>query len=427
MYAYTYTHSHARARVYFPHSSHQGHRTLMTLTLEESVSGVILFNINIFFFQLQSCVSSFFKGNKGCLTVFRVERRRKKQLWKIIHNKTRDAFKAIPWNSVIQSRTYRGIAWSWLQAVPLCFFASVMYLCMFVRCVCCCCSGWLFVLSCVVHYTICRLRATTSLNVAFDMDIVWVLNVCSWCCLLPRLNVALDINIVWVLNVSSWCCLLPRLNVALDMNIVWVLNVSSRCCLLPRLIVAFDMNIVWVLNVSSWCCLLPRLNVALDMDIVWVLNVTSWCCLLPRLRGFSENVSPPAPFLGWNGNQLAHTSSTLYARISPRWFSELRRLWPNVPWQVACELVSGEVLTLCLDSGIVSPVRLRWVKDVCVLWCNLPPALLAEWTGCFMCHCGDTGVERTPNKSHYTELSLEKKILPPFLPGFELASFRSRD
>ena len=29
------------------------------------------------------------------------------------------------------------------------------------------------------------------------------------------------------------------------------------------------------------------------------------------------------------------------ARISPQWLSELRRLWPNVPWQVACELVSG--------------------------------------------------------------------------------------
>ena len=36
------------------------------------------------------------------------------------------------------------------------------------------------------------------------------------------------------------------------------------------------------------------------------------------------------------------------------------------------------------------------------------------------------GVERTPNKSQYTKLTLEKKILPPLLPGFELATFRSR-
>ena len=36
------------------------------------------------------------------------------------------------------------------------------------------------------------------------------------------------------------------------------------------------------------------------------------------------------------------------------------------------------VPTLCLDSVIVGLLRLRWVKDVCVFGCNLPPALLAE-------------------------------------------------
>ena len=34
-------------------------------------------------------------------------------------------------------------------------------------------------------------------------------------------------------------------------------------------------------------------------------------------------------------------------------------------------------------------------------------------------------MERTPNKSQHTKLTVEKKILPPLLPGFELA-FRSR-
>ena len=62
-----------------------------------------------------------------------------------------------------------------------------------------------------------------------------------------------------------------------------------------------------------------------------------------------------------------------------------------------------------LDSRIVSPLRLRWVKGVCVLRCNLPPALLAEWPGSFTCHCGNTGVERTPNMSQHTKLTLEKK------------------
>ena len=33
------------------------------------------------------------------------------------------------------------------------------------------------------------------------------------------------------------------------------------------------------------------------------------------------------------------------------------------------------------------------------------------------------GVERTPSKSQYRKLTLEKKILPPFLPGMELAIF----
>ena len=69
-------------------------------------------------------------------------------------------------------------------------------------------------------------------------------------------------------------------------------------------------------------------------------------------------------FLG--RDQLAYTNSTLYHRIGPQWLSELRRLWPNVLWWVACELGSAQRVTL------------------------------------------------------------EKNILPPRLPGFELATFRSR-
>ena len=122
-----------------------------------------------------------------------------------------------------------------------------------------------------------------------------------------------------------------------------------------------------------------------------------------------------------------HTNSTLYTRISPQWLSELRWLWLSVPWRVACELISWQVSTLCLHSSIVSPFQLRWVKGVCMCRCNLPvpPALLAEWPGSFTCHCGNTRVERTPNKSQHTKLTLEKKILPPLLPGFELATFQS--
>ena len=71
------------------------------------------------------------------------------------------------------------------------------------------------------------------------------------------------------------------------------------------------------------------------------------------------------------------------------------------------------------------PNWLCWVKDVCMFRCNLPPALLAEWPESFTCHCSNTGVERTPNKSQHIKLALGKKILPPLLPGFELRTFRS--
>ena len=85
-------------------------------------------------------------------------------------------------------------------------------------------------------------------------------------------------------------------------------------------------------------------------------------------------------------------------------------LWLIVPWQVVCELVSGKVRTLCLDSGIVSPLRLRWIKGVCMFRCNLPLALLAEWPGSFMCHCSNMGVKWTPNKSQHTKLTRRRKF-----------------
>ena len=43
-----------------------------------------------------------------------------------------------------------------------------------------------------------------------------------------------------------------------------------------------------------------------------------------------------------------------------------------------------------------------------------------------MCHCSNTGVEWIPNKSQHTKLTLEKKILPPLLPGFKLTTFQSQ-
>ena len=45
--------------------------------------------------------------------------------------------------------------------------------------------------------------------------------------------------------------------------------------------------------------------------------------------------------------------------------------------------------------------------------------------GLFTHHCANTGVERTPNKSHHTKLTLKKKILPPPLLGPKLTTLRS--
>ena len=85
-------------------------------------------------------------------------------------------------------------------------------------------------------------------------------------------------------------------------------------------------------------------------------------------------------------------------------------------------------VSLFLDrfhTNFISPYQLYWVKDVCVFRCNLPPAHLLDWLGSFACHCGNTGVEQTPNNSQHTKSTLEKKNLLPLLPGFKLATFQS--
>ena len=58
-------------------------------------------------------------------------------------------------------------------------------------------------------------------------------------------------------------------------------------------------------------------------------------------------------------------------------------MWARFP--IACSL----------DSCIVSSLRLHWVNGVCMLRCNLPLALLAEWPGSLTCKCGNMGVEWT--------------------------------
>ena len=117
-----------------------------------------------------------------------------------------------------------------------------------------------------------------------------------------------------------------------------------------------------------------------------------------------------------SGNKFTHNSSG-HTRLQS--FQLAEPLWTAHGVKNGFN-VRGVVL------GMVRPLRLRWVKGVYIFWCNLPPVLLAARPGSITWHCGNPGLERTPNKSQHTKLTLEKKIIPPLLPGFELATFRSR-
>ena len=145
--------------------------------------------------------------------------------------------------------------------------------------------------------------------------------------------------------------------------------------------------------------------------------LSKWWRLFSHVQGLLENVQQFIPQLCFFFFFVVEIS--LYALIPLFRPGSVH----SVPWQVVCELISGQVPTLYLDSGIVSPLWLPWGMGVWVFRCNLPSALLSEWLGSFTCHCSNTGVELTLNKSRRTKLALEKKILLLLMPGFKLATF----
>ena len=61
----------------------------------------------------------------------------------------------------------------------------------------------------------------------------------------------------------------------------------------------------------------------------------------------------------------------------------------------------------------------------CMLRCNLPPAILAEWPGSFLCYCCTMGEEWILKYKHW-KLTMENKILPPLLPELKPKTFQSR-
>ena len=112
-----------------------------------------------------------------------------------------------------------------------------------------------------------------------------------------------------------------------------------------------------------------------------------------------------------SGDQLVPTSSTLSARIIPKWLSKLRWLWISLPWPIACKLVSPigshTIPGQHNQPTLTSPGQ--GCKRV-MFKCNLPPALLAEWPGSFMWQSCNSGMEQTLNKSQQRKLILRRKF-----------------
>ena len=100
----------------------------------------------------------------------------------------------------------------------------------------------------------------------------------------------------------------------------------------------------------------PRwIGLSVSSVSTWVLVMRWWWWLFLRLRGVGENVQPFIPRLRFvvvvvvvfeSGDYLAHTDSTLYARISQKWLSGL------VIW-------SGHRGVLCFTLRLIPSLRLE--------------------------------------------------------------------
>ena len=173
-------------------------------------------------------------------------------------------------------------------------------------------------------------------------------------------------------------------------------------------------------TLAWWCPIEPRWAVTKLVHTMWCgFNLT-----YKDLGGkaWSANLRLCFFFFFLSGYQLVKTNSILWARIGPQCSWELRWLWPSVPWEGLSQLVSliGSYIMPGQHTQL-TPTSLS--QGVCVFRCS-PSVLLAEWLGSSMCHCSNTGVEWTPNKSQHRKLTLEKKTLPLLLMGFKLEIFR---
>ena len=61
-----------------------------------------------------------------------------------------------------------------------------------------------------------------------------------------------------------------------------------------------------------------------------------------------------------------------------------------------CRLGANSVYTIQPCSRLQRHFIQSHILGACAFRCNLPPALLTEWSGSFTCYCGNTRVERIP-------------------------------
>ena len=73
--------------------------------------------------------------------------------------------------------------------------------------------------------------------------------------------------------------------------------------------------------------------------------------------------------------------------------------------------------------SVISPLWLQWVKGVCVFRLTSHLYFWQNDQGLSSATAITGGVERTPHKSQHKNLTLEKKILLPFLSAFKLTTF----
>ena len=102
--------------------------------------------------------------------------------------------------------------------------------------------------------------------------------------------------------------------------------------------------------------------------------------------GFGENIQQFIPLCAFFF-KVEISLRTLIPLISPGSVHSC-----SVSWDDCDQVFPDEVwaATLCLDSGLVSPLQVCLVKGVSMFRRNLPPELLAEWLGSFTCHCRNT-------------------------------------